>query len=299
MDKKSPDEKKPAVKKKAAPKKTAPYPIINNTNLFGWIFSCFVVCGCMFFLGVMVGRNTAPVQFDVDRLVEKLSGLPASVLNPEKKNIPEIPPTAPIETMEIPLINDAIIDQLKDRGNPPEIYEQYVPPVLTPKYAKTPPVLEKPSSAPMPETNPETTPDTKPDKAPAESVAMLKPETAPVSVIPAPELRPKPLEEAAAVPPPPPPSPPPPGPAKRMDSGSDFAIQVASLKDSEKARLLMNRFRANGYPAFCQSSAVDGVTWHRVRIGPYPDRTLADRDQERLKAAGVDSLVIAMPQITR
>ena len=67
-----------------------------------------------------------------------------------------------------------ILKPLKDRDAPPEIYAQYVPPVLTPKYPKTKPAPEKPAPAPVPETQPETTPETKPDKAPAESIGRKK-----------------------------------------------------------------------------------------------------------------------------
>jgi len=82
--------------------------------------------------------------------------------------------------------------------------------------------------------------------------------------------------------------------AKTETAGHGFAIQVASLKDPDKAKLLMNKFKEKGYPAFCQKSEVNGATWHRVRIGPYPERTLADKDRSRLKTAGVDSLIISM-----
>ena len=43
----------------------------------------------MFFLGVLVGRNTAPVQFDVDRLEEKLFRLQDSVLKQKEVEKPE------------------------------------------------------------------------------------------------------------------------------------------------------------------------------------------------------------------
>jgi cell division septation protein DedD len=72
-----------------------------------------------------------------------------------------------------------------------------------------------------------------------------------------------------------------------------FAIQVASLKDLDQARILMNKFKEKGYPAFFQSSNLNGQIWHRIRIGPYPDRELAVKDQNRLKQAGVDCLVLS------
>ncbi|MEZ4602069.1 MAG: hypothetical protein R2861_01265 [Desulfobacterales bacterium] len=44
------------------------------------------------FLGVMVGRNTAPVQFDVEEIEEKLSKLQGiSVLNQENAEKPPAP----------------------------------------------------------------------------------------------------------------------------------------------------------------------------------------------------------------
>jgi cell division septation protein DedD len=288
MDKTTSETKKPAAKK-PAPRKPAPHLIINNTNLFGWIISVFFVCGCMFFLGVMVGRNTAPVQFDIDRLLKNVSGLPDSILKTETPETLQVPPINQAAEIDLPEINDAIIEHLKDRDNPPEIYEQYIPPVLTPKYAKTPPVQEKPAPAPATETKPACPPA----ETVAETVAELTPEIRPTSNILAPKVAPEPEKKMM-----PPVPPPPPKPVEPKLTGSEFAIQVASVQDAEKARMLMTRFREKGYPAYCQSSAVDGVTWHRVRIGPYPDRTLASRDQERLKAAGVDSLVIAMHQIT-
>ncbi|MEZ4567706.1 MAG: hypothetical protein R2860_12395 [Desulfobacterales bacterium] len=50
------------------------------------------------------------------------------------------------EMSELPIIREDIIDILKEKGKEPEIYEQYVPPVLTPKYTKTAP--EKPRQTP-------------------------------------------------------------------------------------------------------------------------------------------------------
>ncbi len=46
----------------------------------------FCLCGTMFFIGVMVGRGTAPVHFDTRSFQEKLADL---VDNEDKKNPPE------------------------------------------------------------------------------------------------------------------------------------------------------------------------------------------------------------------
>jgi cell division septation protein DedD len=293
----------PEVKKKALPKKPATFLTIDNSNLFGWLMSCFIVCGCMFFLGVMVGRNTAPLQFDVDRIGEKLSNLQVSVLKQKEAENAEHPTPDNSATTDIqsipntidepgqPIVYEDILDQLKDKGNPPEIYEQYVPPVLTPKYAKTPPPKQKikpVKKTPMPETKKQAVKSEPPTES--QPVTVLKPDIKPV---PAEKSTPVVKPEITA--------------AKENisetekniqkspeHSGHGFAIQVASLKDPEKAKMLMNKFREKGYPAFCQNSEVNGAKWHRVRIGPYPERALADKDQNRLKAAGVNSLVISI-----
>jgi cell division protein FtsN len=196
---------------------------------------------------------------------------------------------------EVPVEYEDIIDQLKDKGKTPEIYEQFVPPVLTPKYAKTPvpkqqPELVKRSLAPEPEKQAAKTDP----NGQSEPMAVLKPEiqSAPAPAkISAEVVEPQTTAKEEAV------------PATEQTiskvvetepAGQEFAIQVASLKDPEKADILMNKFKEKGYPAFCQKSEVNGTTWHRVRIGPYPERALADKDQSRLKAAGVDSLIISM-----
>ena len=285
------DKKTPETKKKASPKKPATFLTIDNSNMLGWLMSCFIVCGCMFFLGVLVGRNTAPIQFDVERIEEKLSNLQESVLKQKETEKPETSKTEMAAEPELPVIYEDIIDKLKDKGKAPKIYEQYVPPVLTPKYAKTPPPKQKPEPAKQ-TTGPKLEKQAVKSEpaAKTEPVAVLKPEIkSEPMVVSTPGVKRESMATAKTA------------PATEQDiqkitapTGRRFAIQVASLKNPEKAKMLMNKFKEKGYPAFCQSSKVNGATWHRVRIGPYPDRALADKDRDRLKAAGVDSLIISM-----
>ncbi len=260
--------------------------------------SCFIVCGCMFFLGVLVGRNTAPVQFDVDLLEKKLLNLQVSVLNqknPKKSNPEESKPTKSEPHMtrepELSIVYEDIIDTLTDKGNLPEIYKQFIPPLLTPKYAKTPPPKQKPmpvKKAGAPESKKQAV-MSKP-AATSKPTAGLKPDVRSIpSASAAPIAKTESITKKDNV------------TAIKQDipeitklevTGQKFVIQVASLKDPEKAKRLMNKFREKGYPAFWQCAEINGATWHRVRIGPYPNRTITDKDQARLKAAGVHSLII-------
>lgn len=45
-----------------------PIIIVNRLNLFSWLASCLIFAGCFFIIGVIVGRGTAPVTFDIQRL---------------------------------------------------------------------------------------------------------------------------------------------------------------------------------------------------------------------------------------
>lgn len=254
--------------KKDQPPKPVPVITIHNHNFLGWLMSSFIVCACMFVLGVLVGRNTAPVQFDVDKIEEKLSNLKVASILKEKETKQEI---AAAEDPE-PVMDEHhdIIDALKEKGKQPEIYEQYVPPVLVPKYAKTLPSKnqikpqDKKTAAPEPE------------KQTAVSEPENRPETAAAQKSVAQAEEPAKTSSEHSI----------------METG--FAIQVASLKNHAKAKSLMNKFKEKGYPAFCQSSELNGEMWHRVRIGPYPDRALAEKDRLRLKEAGVDTIVLAL-----
>ena len=49
-----------------------------------WIGLCLFACGWMFVLGILVGRGTAPVQFDIEKLQEELASLKAAVSKKER-----------------------------------------------------------------------------------------------------------------------------------------------------------------------------------------------------------------------
>jgi len=264
----------------ASTKPAEPKPV-GYSSIMAWMFFSFIICGFMFSIGVLVGRNTAPVRFDVDSLEEVLGNLQHrdDALKAEREAKEKIRLADGSKKQP----SRDILFQLQDKGDRPKIYQQYAPPLLKPKYAKAPPskedqrlaeasgtdeneggVSEEPDM--MPIDIAEDSPITNAPK-PAGIAEVKKPATAPSETVIA-EM-PKPA------------------------TAGKFAIQVASLKDQDQARMLMNKFKEKGYPAFFQSSNLNGQIWHRIRIGPYPDRELAVKDQNRLKQAGVDCLVLS------
>jgi len=44
----------------------------SRKSVWGWLCVMFLICGWMFFIGVLVGRGTAPVKFDIPRIQERL-----------------------------------------------------------------------------------------------------------------------------------------------------------------------------------------------------------------------------------
>jgi len=78
------------------------------------------------------------------------------------------------------------------------------------------------------------------------------------------------------------PSSPPPTPTKKIASApteamTGFVLQVFSSPDFARAQQFLERLRGDGYAAFLVEEVVNGAATHRVRIGPFPDRSEADR----------------------
>jgi len=263
-------------KRTYAPRKPDEPKPVGYSSIMAWMFFSFIICGFMFSIGVLVGRNTAPVRFDVDSLEEVLGNLQHrdDALKAEREAKEKI---RLADGSGKPASHD-ILFQLQDKGERPKIYQQYAPPLLKPKYAKTPPPKEDQRLAAATGINeneggvseePDMMPIDIAEDSPIDNTAKPA-ETAEVK---------KPATVIAATP--------------KPATASKYAIQVASLKDLDQARILMNKFKEKGYPAFFQSSNLNGQIWHRIRIGPYPDRELAVKDQNRLKQAGVDCLVLS------
>ena len=69
-------EKKPSPKKKSSKKQT-------RKGLILWIGLTLFVCGWMFVLGILVGREMVPVKFDIEALQNELAALKEAVIKKE------------------------------------------------------------------------------------------------------------------------------------------------------------------------------------------------------------------------
>jgi len=50
---------------------------VEKTKPYGWLWAIFLISGCMFIVGVLVGRGTAPVKFDIQALQNEIRALKA------------------------------------------------------------------------------------------------------------------------------------------------------------------------------------------------------------------------------
>jgi len=57
--------------KRKQPEFKKPFIVLSRNKIAGWLLIIFFLCAWMFILGVLVGRGTAPVKFDVAKIEEK------------------------------------------------------------------------------------------------------------------------------------------------------------------------------------------------------------------------------------
>ncbi len=68
-----------------------------------------------------------------------------------------------------------------------------------------------------------------------------------------------------------------------LKTGLPYAVQVASSQSEEKALALVNRLKAQGYPAYIEEVELKGKKWYRVRVGSFRNRDDAQKLVDKLK----------------
>jgi DedD protein len=70
-----------------------------------------------------------------------------------------------------------------------------------------------------------------------------------------------------------------------------YVVQVAAFADRFGARSLVAKLKKSGFPGYTETVTTDKGTLHRVRVGPYASREVADAARAKLKAAGFAGVV--------
>lgn len=65
--------------------------------------------------------------------------------------------------------------------------------------------------------------------------------------------------------------------------GLPYTVQVASSQSEEKALALVNRLKAQGYPAYIEEAEIKGEKWYRVRVSSFRNKDDAQRLVDKLK----------------
>jgi len=221
----------------------------------GWVVAVFFIAAWMFGMGVMVGRETTPVRFDLDQLKKTLESLQRASREPQK-NAP------PVESTE-----------MKDKTKL-DFYE------VLPKNREDADV-NLPKPPPGPASAKAEPPAAKPQETPAQA------RTEKPAAVPAASPAPKTEKPAPAPAPPPPPAP------AAAAPGQAFTVQVSAVKSEEEARHMVDRLRQRGYAARVEATAMpDKSTWYRVRMGEFPTKESARGTVDRLQKDGFGSMVV-------
>jgi cell division protein FtsN len=70
--------------KRKAPEFKKPFIVLTRKKIAGWLVLIFFLSAWMFVLGVLVGRGTAPLKFDLAALEKKMAASPKN--NPDQQN---------------------------------------------------------------------------------------------------------------------------------------------------------------------------------------------------------------------
>lgn len=90
------------------------------------------------------------------------------------------------------------------------------------------------------------------------------------------------------------PEPAPPAPQSPPPMTSGYLLQAGSFRNAADAERMKAGLALRGLRADVQQVSVNGGTFHRVRVGPYPTLDALAGPRETLRAAGVPTLVVKL-----
>ncbi|MGB5750511.1 MAG: SPOR domain-containing protein [Desulfobacterales bacterium] len=231
-----------------------PFLVLSRRAIAGWLGVIFIVCAWMFIIGVLVGRGTAPVKFDIDGLQSKLE-----VSNQDQKKGAGGQPRG-----ESSIVKDKtkldFYEALPEDRKDTQIDEKKSTRVISKKVE------------PLPDKKPPATTGKK-----ATNKSSSKKETAVKSGAVKKE----------------PPKPPIASKSEAKPSGKVYTVQVAAVKVAKDADRLVGQLKKKGYPAYRTISKVQGKgIWFRVRVGEYNSRTDASSTMQKLKKKGLKPIIV-------
>mgnify|MGYP001813756416 CR=1 FL=1 len=252
------------MKKKNKRKETEfkkPFIVLSRRKIAGWDVIILFLSGWMFILGILVGRGTAPVQFDITALEKKIEASKKGDGGDQRKSPAQKKPV--IEKNKTKLeFNEAIKEN--------NLYKEFNTQKKTQKVKGK--IKKQADDTASRETKKKAIPQPASAKSASQKAGTKKPETAANSQIKKPAKK---KEKAPDV-------------ARTNATGPVYTIQAASVKDPKDADRMVQKLKKSGYPAYRAIGKIPGKgIWFRVRIGQYKRKAEALSVMNKLKKDGV------------
>jgi cell division septation protein DedD len=116
-----------------------PFLVLSRRAIAGWLVAAFFVCAWMFAIGVLVGRGTSPLKFDIDELQKKLQIATQDMKKKEQRQTREKPDSGkdkPELGFYEELKKNREDAEISARPSPPPIEKKKDPPAQKPSYSK-------------------------------------------------------------------------------------------------------------------------------------------------------------------
>lgn len=250
--------------KSAAKDRAAPRAAVKRTWLR--VAGILLLAVWMFVLGVLVGRGTAPVRFDIQKLQKELAALKAAALQRSEsaETLPygSSPSTGGIDPADLKFYED--LRSARGRLDFKPAAKQKVRPKTAEAVKKAQPTVaaEKKSAVSKPAA-PKKVAKTRSEKKPATARQVVKAGSAP-------------------------------SPSKKPTARQQVTIQVASVKSQQVASRMVRELKKKGYPAYARIGKVPGKgIWYRVRVGRFTSRQAAAGMQARLRRDNWQAVIVS------
>lgn len=81
-------------------------------------------------------------------------------------------------------------------------------------------------------------------------------------------------------------------PASQPSSSGSYLLQVGAYRTTKDAERIKAKLALQGMQARIETADVKGITWHRVRLGPFQRASDLDRTKQQLLNAGHKAMAI-------
>ena len=237
-------------KKVSSPKK--PFLVLSRRAITGWACFIFFVCAWMFFIGVLVGRGTAPIKFDIAGLQKKLEASREELKNKEQQRTQG----------KSGIVKDKtkldFYEALRDNREDTQIGKKKLSPSISKKVE------------PLPAKKPPLTIDGNAEKKIIDNAEPPKTGSTKLSQKP-------PIASKSKT-----------GPS--VKTYTIQAVSVKDARDADRLVAELKKKGFHAYRAIGKVPG-QGI-WYRVRIGDYKSRASARHTLNQLKKAGLKPIVV-------